>query len=101
LYYFTCPRAPLLVLEAKGRYVGSSPRYNDGGEGDPNKSMKLNKSTILNTSIKQINEINMTMKQINETIKSMKVFHEDRRLIYTFPSGTLALVRASEDCWKV
>jgi len=32
--HFTCPRAPLLVLEAKGRYVGTSPRYDDGEEGD-------------------------------------------------------------------
>ena len=34
MYYFTCPRAPLLVLEAKGRYVGTSPCYDDGEEGD-------------------------------------------------------------------
>jgi len=26
----------------------------------------------------------------------MKTFHEDRRLIYTFPQGTLVLVGASE-----
>jgi len=31
----------------------------------------------------------------------MKSFHEDRGTIYTFPSGTLALVCASGDCWKV
>jgi len=30
----------------------------------------------------------------------MKTFHEDRRLIYTFPQGTLVLVSASEDCWR-
>ena len=62
MYYFTCPRAPLLVLETKRQYVGNSLRYDDGEEGDLNKSIKLNKSTNLNTSMKQINEIDMTMK---------------------------------------
>jgi len=28
-------------------------------------------------------------------------FHEDQRPIYTFPSGTLVLVGASGDYWKV
>jgi len=31
---FTCPRDPLLVLEAKGWYVESRSRYDDREEGD-------------------------------------------------------------------
>jgi len=52
----------LLVLETKGRYVGSSLCYDDREEGDLNTLFKLVESTNLNTSMKYFNEINMTMK---------------------------------------
>ena len=71
----------------KGQYFESRRYHDDGDEGD---RVEPFVTTLL-----------VPNRFVSNRLVSSRLFHEERRPIYTFPSGMLSLVGASEGFWKV